>query len=323
MKGSKTQGRRKFMVRSSLASAALFIPGQNIANQLFTENSVVNNELKVCLFSKHLQFLDYKQMSEAAKEMGFDGIDLTVRPKGHVFPESVSQDLPLATEAMQMFNLEPIMISTNVIDANDAVQKEVLKIASDLKYKYYRPAWVKYPDDRNVMKTVKNVEDQFSALAVLNKELNISASYHNHSGLYFGAPIWDLYDVLNHLPKEQFGCQYDIMHGTVEAGKSWETNFKLISSYINTLVVKDFIWGKKNGKWDRINVPMGEGIVDFKRYFSLLKKYKMNVPISIHVEHDLGGAENGGKPNIPQKEVFKRIKNDLDFLRNSWRTIDS
>lgn len=319
MKATNNKGRRKFLIQSSLASSALFIPGQNIANHLFMENSVLESELKVFLFSKHLQFLDYKKMSEAANEMGFDGVDLTVRPKGHVLPERVADDLPLATEAMQSFNLEPLMISTNIIDANNEIQKEVLKTASELNYKFYRPAWVKYKDDRDVLRTVKNVEKQFSALALLNKEFSMSASYHNHSGKYFGAPIWDLYDVLNDLPKEQFGCQYDIMHGTVEAGKSWEINFKLISPYINTLVVKDFIWGKVNGKWDRINVPMGEGIVDFKRYFSLLKKYKINVPISIHVEHDLGGAENGGQPNIPHKEVFKRIKNDLDFLRNSWK----
>ena len=45
--------------------------------------------LKIHIFSKHLQFLIYKDMAEAAAEMGFDGIDLTVRPNGHVLPERV------------------------------------------------------------------------------------------------------------------------------------------------------------------------------------------------------------------------------------------
>jgi len=59
-------------------------------------------------------------------------------------------------------------------------------------------------------------------------------------------------------------------------------------------------------------------MVDFKRYFELLKKNNINVPISIHVEYDLGGAEHGGNPSIPHKEVFKRIKHDLDFVRRNW-----
>lgn len=44
----------------------------------------VNSGLQLYIFSKHLQFLDYTGMSEAAREMGFDGIDLTVRPKDAV-----------------------------------------------------------------------------------------------------------------------------------------------------------------------------------------------------------------------------------------------
>ncbi|MEM9984789.1 MAG: sugar phosphate isomerase/epimerase, partial [Bacteroidota bacterium] len=47
-------------------------------------------ELEVHLFSKHLQFLGYRAMAEKATELGFAGLDLTVRPNGHVSPEKVA-----------------------------------------------------------------------------------------------------------------------------------------------------------------------------------------------------------------------------------------
>ena len=50
---------------------------QSIANQ----NS---DQLEVCIFSKHLQFLDYDTLGKILAEMGLDGIDLTVRTGGHV-----------------------------------------------------------------------------------------------------------------------------------------------------------------------------------------------------------------------------------------------
>lgn len=109
------------------------------------------------------------------------------------------------------------------------------------------------------------------------------------------------------------------MHATVEGGKNWEVGFELIKGYINSIVLKDFIWAKKNGKWAVQYVPMGEGMVDFKRFFSLLKAHKINVPFSIHVEYDLGGAEHGGNPKISHKEVFKSIKKDLDFARQAYK----
>ncbi len=37
-----------------------------------------------CFFSKHLPDLNWTDLAAATIDMGFDGIDLTVRPKGHV-----------------------------------------------------------------------------------------------------------------------------------------------------------------------------------------------------------------------------------------------
>ena len=53
--------------------------------------------LEVHLFSKHLHFLNIKDAAHKAVELGFAGLDLTVRPKGHVLPENVVTDLPKAT----------------------------------------------------------------------------------------------------------------------------------------------------------------------------------------------------------------------------------
>jgi len=79
-------------------------------------------------------------MSEAAKEMGFDGVDLTVRPKGHVLPERVNEDLPKATEAMKSFGLVPKMFASNLIDTNNELHRKVLETAKVLGYEFYRPA---------------------------------------------------------------------------------------------------------------------------------------------------------------------------------------
>lgn len=312
--------RRDFINQTAIASSAFFIPGTGIADNLFS-NKDTTKDLEIHIFSKHLQFLNYKDMSEAAKEMGFDGVDLTVRPKGHVLPERVIDDLPKATEAMRQFGLIPKMFSSNVIDTTNEIQKTVLKTAKQFGYEFYRPAWIKYKSDDVILKKVELAKKTFNELARLNEEIGIMGSYHNHSGHYVGAAIWDLHKAIEHISPTFFGCQYDIMHATVEGGENWEINFNLIKPHINTLVIKDFKWKKVNDKWKRTFTPLGEGMVDFKRYFKLLKENNINTPISLHVEYDLGGAEHGGKPTIDNKEVFNIIKHDLDFIRNMWKTL--
>ena len=311
--------RRKFIKQSAMG-ALVSAPAFNLANSILKYGSPKSNGLKVFIFSKHLQFLNYQDMSEVAKEMGFDGVDLTVRPKGHVLPENVVEDLPKATEVMKAFDLLPIMISTNVKQMDNPRDREVLEVTSQQGYKIYRPGWTKYNKEQSIEESLSLFSEKMKGLAGLNETFNISGSYHNHSGNYIGASIWDLAQTLSGIPPEQMGCQYDIMHGTVEGGKNWETDFRLIKDHINSLVVKDFVWKKVNGEWKVAYTPMGEGMVNFKKYFSLLKKYKINVPVSIHIEYDLGGAEKGGIPTIDQKEVFKKIKKDLMFVREMWET---
>lgn len=281
-----------------------------------------SKDLNLSMFSKHLKFLDYNSMSEAVAEMGFDGIDLTVRPNGHVLPERVQEDLPRVTEAMKSFKLKPNMICSNVMDGNNPIDLKVIEVASDLGYKYYRPELLKYTENNDILQVVEKAKMYFSSLEKLNEKFGISASYINLPGHFYGSAIWDLYNGLNGLSPKYIGSQYDIVHASIEGGTNWEVGFNLIKPYINTLVIKDFIWAKKNGIWNFEYVPLGEGMVDFKRYFTLLKKYNINVPISIHTEYDLGGAESGGKPTIENKEVFRRIKKDVEFTRRLWEEVN-
>jgi sugar phosphate isomerase/epimerase len=308
--------RRNF---TKLAAAAVgSIPLMGFANSPF--NLATNpKDLIISLFSKHLQFLDYQEMAAAAKEMGFDGLDLTVRPKGHVSPERVGSELPKAVAAMKKYGINPGLMTTNVWDANDVMNQKVLQTASRLGFSHYRTGWLKYPENRTIKESQVNFGQQAAALEKLNKELALVGCYQNHAGNHVGAPIWDLPTILEATNNQYIGAQYDIRHAVVEGGRSWELGLRILKPFIKSIVIKDFKWGLVNGKWQLINTPLGEGMVDFNRYFSLLKKYEINVPVSLHLEYDLGGAEHGvSKITIDKREVFEQMKRDLSFLRTAW-----
>src|SRR6184192_1209308 len=72
-----------------------------------------------CFFSKHLPNLNYDDLGKAVSGAGFDGVDLTVRPGGHVLPERVAQDLPRAVETIRSHGLEVPMITTELTSAAD------------------------------------------------------------------------------------------------------------------------------------------------------------------------------------------------------------
>jgi sugar phosphate isomerase/epimerase len=76
-------------------------------------------------------------------------------------------------------------------------------------------------------------------------------------------------------------------------------------------------------KIEEENVPLGRGIVDFKKYFDLVKQYNITGPISIHYEYPLGGAENGDKKiTIPGEQVLSAMKMDLETLKGWLKEYD-
>ncbi|TAE56863.1 MAG: sugar phosphate isomerase/epimerase, partial [Bacteroidetes bacterium] len=211
--------RRTFLSTSALGLAATLLPAAALSPE---------EEISLHMFSKHLQFLNYDQMAEAARDMGFAGLDLTVRPGGHVAPERVSEELPQAVAAMKKQGLRPHMMTTALTEADES-SATVLKEARKAGFSVYRSGWLSYPEHVPVPVSLEKYKGQLTALAALSAESGMQGAYQNHTGNYLGAAIWDLWEVLKDLPPGTLGSQYDIRHATVEGGNAWYQNLRLIA----------------------------------------------------------------------------------------------
>ena len=308
----KEISRRKFLAGVALAGASLPIAG--IASGTDTHASM--HKRKICIFSKHLQWLDYDGMAQTAAEIGFDGIDLTVRPKGHVLPERVEQDLPAAVEAVEKAGLKVDMMTTRITDPDDVNTETILKTASQLGIKYYRMGYLRYDNSLGITESLELFKPKIAKLAELNKKYNIHGAYQNHAGVRVGGPVWDIWELIKDLDPQWFGCQYDIRHAVLEGGSSWPLGLQLLSDYIKITAIKDFKWTKIDGEWKSPMVPLGEGMVDFDRYFKMIKEIKIPGPISLHFEYPLGGADKGSRElSIDRDKIIAIMRKDLNMLR--------
>ena len=52
------------------------------------------------------------------------------------------------------------------------------------------------------------------------------------------------------------------------------------------LAVKDFFWEKTGGKWQMRMCPLGQGMVDWPKVFSMLGAAKFTGPISLQCEYN-------------------------------------
>jgi len=197
----------------------------------------------------------------------------------------------------------------------------LLALARSLGVKSYRTGALRYNDHTHPMDSVDQHRQQLSDLAKWNEELGITGMYQNHSGAgRLGAAIWDLYLVLRDLDPDHIACQFDIRHAVTDGGLMWPDSVRMMKPYIRSIIFKDFRWGVVDGKWRVVSTPIGQGMVDFDRYFGMLKDAEIDVPVSLHLEYDLGGAEKGkSEPTVSKGEILTAIAQDVGAINTLWK----
>jgi len=310
------RSRRQFIKNTAAAYCALPFMGMCSPS---LNKSMETDALNISIFSKHLQFLDYKETGKMASELGFDGVDLTVRPKGHVLPENATSDLPRAINEIREGGSICKLITTSIESVDNPYDLDIIETAGKNGISHYRTHWYKYLENLSMLESLEKYQLEIQRLGAVNKEHNIIGCYQNHAGTKIGASYWEIHKLIEKVDPKYFGVQYDIRHATVDSGYSWTNGLELLHKQIKIIVLKDFKWGQVNGKWKAVNVPIGEGMVDFNKYFKILKGLGLNPPVSLHLEYPLGGAEKGkSKITIDRKVVYDAMKKDLLTIRKLW-----
>jgi L-ribulose-5-phosphate 3-epimerase len=144
--------------------------------------------------------------------------------------------------------------------------------------------------------------------------------YHTHSGPgRVGASMWDLYLLLKDISPEELAVNFDIGHATIEGGYGgWMHSARLLLPSTRGVAVKDFRWRRNpDGQWAPGWCPLGEGMVDFKRFFAMLRTSGFQGPLQIHMEYpELGGAATGkSEAGLAKEAMLQFMKTDIERLR--------
>jgi L-ribulose-5-phosphate 3-epimerase len=279
--------------------------------------------LRISTMSKFFQFLDIAGMARAMKGIGLDGVDLCVRAGAHVLPERAEEDLPKALETIRREGSELLMITTAIADSSTPHAEKLLRTARRLGIRHYRWGGLRYDLSRPIAPQLEALKPRVAELAAMNKEIGICAMYHTHSGIReVGASIWDLWMLLKDHDPRWVSVNLDVGHATVEGGYGgWIHSTNLVLPMTRGTAIKDFKWGRNaKGQWVPQWCPLGEGMVDFRKYLGMLKQAGFSGPVQLHYEYPLQGVDEGSRqtPRNPER-IYAAMRKDLDLLRTWMR----
>ncbi len=264
----------------------------------------------LCLFSKHLPGLDAGPLGRAVKALGFAGVDLTVRPGGHVAPERAASDLPPFLGTLRDEGLDVPMITTGLLSASDPTALPILEAAGKNQVRFFKPGYYRYAFV-DVRQELEKVGNDLRGLAELSARCGVQLGYHNHAG-YVGGPVWDIARVMDGLDPRWAGYYFDVRHAVVEGGDGgWRAALNLVGPRLKMVAIKDFFWEKAAKGWRQHDCPLGEGMVPWKDFFAALAKARFHGPVSLHLEYEIPGATSEAK----QANTLDAAARDLAFLK--------
>jgi len=265
---------------------------------------------QVCFFSKHLPSMDAQRLGKTMKVLGFDGVDLTVRPGGHIDPKRVAQDLPPFVEAVRKEGVALPMITTELLSDADPAARPTFETAASLRIPYLKPGYYRYKF-ADARQELADAGAQFRTLAALAARSGVQLGFHNHAA-YIGGGVWDIVPLVDSLDPAFVGYYFDVRHAMVEGGDGgWRSAFSAAAPRIKMIALKDFYWEKAAAGWRIRDCPLGEGMVKWKPYFAMLAQAGFHGPVSLHLEYEIPG----GSLEAVEANTIAAATKDLAFVK--------
>jgi len=261
----------------------------------------------LCVHSANLAKVPYFQLGDIASQIGYEGVDLTVMIGGHVDPRVTNVDLIRAFESIRGSGLEVPMISTNITGPQDGTAFPVLYLTGRSQVPIFRMGYWPYGTNVPIQQRLVQARQDLLQLLPIAQRSSISAVIHNRAGGFIGQSIWDAQSIVSTVDPKWVGYCYDPAEATIEGGLGgWESGLRIALPRLRALVLQDFYWAKSGDAWQVTKCALGEGMVDWEKFFSIVAASGFTGPISIRLDY-------------APRDAIAAMTRDLEFTRNAVR----
>lgn len=263
------------------------------------------------MFAKHLQELGIDGMADAIAELGFDGVDLTVREGGSIAPEDAKRLLPSAMKVFEERGLCIGMLTTSITSPDDEHVEDIIGTAGELGIKFIKLGYWRYESFGTVKERISEVRHNLSGLEKIAERYGVTLGVHTHSGNFITCDGAITFMLLDGFSSEHICAYIDPGHMTIEGGLcGWKACIDLLGDYVRMVAVKDFAWHMERSssgevRWRVEAAPLQEGITRWGEVFECLSMLGFDGIISVHSEY----------PNMTAPQIVEQTKLDLQYLR--------
>ena len=315
--------RDRFTTRRALLSAmggAAFALGQDKPQtqpDRVTPDSEADRNRKrvrpaVCAYSGCFAKIPYSELPDIIRTMGYDGIDLTVMPGGHVDPSKYMVEMDRAFQTFQDAGIETPMVTTSFISPSEPYAYAIFYVSGELGARLIRlGTWPALPVATNagpaasqfVQMRATMLRNDLTQFAATGQRCNVTPLLANHAGSFPGRSIPEVEAMLASVPPKLFQYCFDPAQAVIEAksANGWEAAVQAALPRLGAVAISD-VGPDKNDSNAMKPCAMGEGVIDWKKFFSILAGARFHGPVSLHRDYETNSEVSA-------------LRRDLAFVR--------
>jgi len=267
--------------------------------------------MKLMFFSKHLGELSVAEAGQTIKALGFEGVDLTVRPGGHVLPEDARTRLVAAVYTLSNLGLSVPLITTGITSADDPYAADIFEQAAAARVPNLKLGYWPYRGLGTIHAAIDDAARALDGIEKLAQNTGVRAVIHNHSGAYISALPPIVWELIRDRDPAAIGAYADPGHMVVEGGLGgWKIGLDLLGERIAVAAFKDYLWDiqkDETGKPHLVRVgrPLQQGMVPWPEVISMLREIGFEGWISLHREY---GEQTAAavRAEVPQDVTYLR-----------------
>jgi sugar phosphate isomerase/epimerase len=260
----------------------------------------------ITVFTKPWQNLEIDDLAELVAELGFDGIELPVRPGFQVEPETIEISL---SNAVRVFKNKGLMIysvagdfdhrtAVACAEAGVPVLRTMLKLSPDMSY----------------MESVEAFRGDARSIGKALVGSGTTIGLQNHCDEFVTSSIGIIH-AIEHLAADEVSAVLDLGHTGLD-GEMEEIAIDIAWSRLsminlkNAIRIEDGIDSNGAIQWNRTWVAGREGFTSWDKVVAELNKRSYKFPICLTAEY----KDESLNPLVG-KAVIPPLKDDLAFLK--------
>jgi sugar phosphate isomerase/epimerase len=275
--------------------------------------------MQFVLFTDNLADLTVAAAAAGVRKAGFDGLDLTLRPGGHVLPENAEMGLAEAKRAADEAGAPILMVSTAVTSADSPHAEAVFAAAAHYGVRRLKLGYWDYRPFGTLARQIEAARRQLDGVIQLGRKYRVLPCLHCHSGRQLTASGPLLYLLLKDIPPEDAGAYVDPMHMTIEGGVAgWEMGLDLLAPWVALVGIKNFRWlatardekGQQRYRWEY--TPLADGQAPLPEFLGYLRQLRYDGIVSLHSEYKGGTSFR----RLSTPELLSQSEADLKYLKS-------